>query len=221
MTTVDSGVKSSTLSGSVALPDAMRDAQKPRRRGALVLLSLIVAGCIALLFVSYSARRNSDNIPAAAASAEPNAAANPAPVSVAPDQSQWRYSLVRDASGQAQRVGCVGSGGVVFLGEPYNSEHVGLCFRSDGLAYLKLEGDGRIASGTGHDARVQIADGPVDRIATLKPGDDSLGVAILSPAAPLLAAARSGKRITVTATYDEDVEQALTFAPQEPLHLDN
>jgi hypothetical protein len=199
----------------------MRDAQRPWRRGVLVLSCLIAAVCILLLITSYQARHNSDNLPAAEAAVEPVAAAHPAAVSIAADQTQWRYSTERNAAGEAERVGCVDSGGVVFLGEPYNSEHASLCFRRDGMAFLKLDGEGRIESGAGYDAKLQIGDGPVERIATLKPDDQSLGLAILSPAAPLLAAARSGKRITLTATYDEDVTQALTFAPHEPLHLDN
>jgi hypothetical protein len=194
--------------------------QKPWRRSVVVLSCLVAAACLILLIISYSARRNSDNLPAVEAGAEP-AAANPAAVSIAGDQLQWRYSMERNAAGQAQRVGCVDSGGVVFLGEPYDSAHASLCFRSDGMAFLRLDGDGRIASGAGHDAAVQIGDGPTEKIATLKPGDQSLGLAILSPATPLFAAARSGKQITVTATYDEDVTQALTFAPQEPLRLND
>lgn len=127
--------------------------------------------------------------------------------------------MERDAAGMTERVGCVQSVGRVFLGEPYDSEQTSLCFRSDGMAYLKLNGEGRIASGAGYEVKVRIGDGPAQKLGTIKPGGQSLGLAILSQADSLFAAARTGKPIAVTATYDEDVVQTVTFAPQGPLQL--
>jgi hypothetical protein len=221
MNTLESGAKPSTMAGTGVHPDTMPFTPRSWRRSAIVWICLIATVCLLLLIASYQARNNSDNIPAAQAGTEPAAAANAAAVSIAADQSHWRYSMENGIAGHAERTGCLDSGGMVFLGEPYNSEHASLCFRSDGIAFLRLDGDGRIASGAGYDATVQIGDGPVKKIATLKSGDQSLGVAVLSPAAALFAAARTGKQIAVTATYDQDVMQPLTFAPQEPLRLDD
>lgn len=219
MNTVDSGANPSTIAGGVVHPEVVNAPHRAWARSIAVSTSVIATACILFLIITY-ARQKTDQLPPGEAALEPVSAVSPAAVSVATARNAWRYSTERNAAGQAERVGCVESGGRVFLGEPYSSEHASLCFRADGMAYLRLEGDGRISSGAGYDAKIQVAEDPVQTVATLKAGDQALGVAILSPATPLLAAAKGGKPITVTATYDEDVTQALTFAPQEPLKLD-
>ena len=217
MTTVDSGASPSSLTGSVLRSEAMSRPHRLWARSILVSASVIAAACI--LAFAVRARNNSNNVTGTETGTAPGGAVAPALVSTAADQMPWSYSTEKAAAGPAERVGCVQSVGRVFLGEPYDSEHTSLCFRSDGMAYLKLDGEGRVASGAGHEVKVRIGDGPAQKLGTLKPGDRSLGLAILSPAASLFAAARTGKPITVTAIYDDDLEQTVTFAPQEPLHL--
>ncbi len=162
---------------------------------------------------SVAPKNAAEAIPAPTAdmppTAEPGGASN----------SQWSYSMLKIASGETERVGCIQSQGRVFLQEPYDSAPASLCFRADGVAFLRLDGDGAILSGQGDTARVRLGDGASKSFALQQPGDDSLKTAFLSPASPLFAAAKTGTTITVAARFGLDVEQTLTFAPDHPLNL--
>jgi len=188
--------------------------------GLILLGSLAATTVIVILTMSYlahngAARVRSEAIPV------PTDAMPPITQPSALSSSQWSYSAVKIAGGQTERVGCIRSQGEVFLEEPYDDAPASLCFTANGAAFLKLDGDGRILSGQGYAAKVEIGNGQTKSFALQLPENESLQTAYLSPASPLLAAARAGTRMTVTAEFGLDVEQTLTFAPEHPLNLTN
>jgi len=114
-------------------------------------------------------------------------------------------------------VGCIDSNEMVHLNAPYEDVFARLCLRTDGAAVIMLRGDGQLLSGDEHDAIVRIGSGQARRFALEQPADYSTNKAFIEPAGPLFAAAKSGKPITIEATYYEAGDQTTTFSPSEAL----
>jgi hypothetical protein len=138
------------------------------------------------------------------------------PAEVAP---KWEYSTVgMDAGTKKRLVGCIQSSAKVHLEFPYKDTLATLCLRSDGSAMLSIE-SGQILTGDNHGARIRFGDAAPRSFSLDQPSDYSSTVAFIVPSGPLFAAARSGKKITVEATYYDAGSQTATFSPDVPLVL--
>ena len=134
-----------------------------------------------------------------------------------PDKPGWKYETISmDAGSKAEKMGCIQSDETLQFRFPYHDNRADLCFRSDGGVFLTIQ-DGQILTGDG--ARVRIGATPVRSFRLDEPTDDSSTVAFLAPAAPLFAAARSGSKITVEATYYNAGNQTITFSPDAPISI--
>ncbi len=218
MNTAESGANTTLAPAGGMRTASVHGARSNWRPGLILLGSLLATAVIVIIIMSYLTRGEvaavrSEAIPA------PTDAMPPVTQPGALSSSQWSYSAVKAASGQAERVGCIRSQREVFLEEPYDDAPASLCFTASGAAFLRLDGDGTILSGQGYAAKVEFGDGTAKSFALQMPEDESLRIAYLSPASPLLAAARAGTRMTVSAEFGLGVEQTLTFAPQHPLNL--
>ncbi|MGB6131860.1 MAG: hypothetical protein WBG54_08770 [Acidobacteriaceae bacterium] len=219
MKTAESGANTPLPASSGTRPPRTHRAPSKLRPGLILLGSLAVALGALVLVASYltpgsvAARRAAEAIPA------PTAEMPPITEPGAASSSQWSYSMVKTAAGRPERMGCIQSQGTVFLEEPYDNAAASLCFRTDGAAFLKLDGDGEILSGQGHDAKVRFSDGATKSFALEQSDGEPQQMAFVSPASPLFAAAKAGTRITVSAEFGLDAQQTLIFAPDDPLNL--
>lgn len=136
-----------------------------------------------------------------------------------PDKPVWKYETISmDAGSKAEETGCIQSDETLQFKFPYHENRADLCFRSNGDVFLTIQ-DGQIPTGYGYFARVRIGATPVRSFSLGEPTDDSSTVALLTPAAPLFAAARSGSKITVEATYYNAGNQTVTFSPDAPISI--
>lgn len=217
MKTAESGANTPLLAASGVGPYLAPTTRSKLRPGLTLLGSLALAMGTLVVTARYLTR---DSVAArSAAIPAPTAEMPPTVEPGAASSSQWSYSVVKAAGGQAERMGCIQSQGTVFLEEPYNNAPASLCFRGDGAAFLRLDGDGKILSGQGYAAKVEFGDGTTKSFALQQPDNESLQMAFLSAASPLFAAAKAGTRMTMVAEFGLDVQQTLTFAPDHPLNL--
>lgn len=217
MKTAESEANTSLPTASGTRPPLTDKAPSKLRPGLILLGSLAVALGTLVLMASYLTRgrvaASSAAIPAPTDEMPP--VAQPGSLS----SSQWNYGVVKVAGGQMEHVGCIQSQGKVFLEEPYDNAAASLCFRADGAAFLRLDGDGVILSGQGHAATVGFGNGTSRTFALQQREDGSQQTVFLLPASPLMAAAKAGARMTLSAEFGLDVEQTLTFAPGHSLNL--
>lgn len=156
--------------------------------------------------------------PAHSSTPDSTAQASTVPPST-PDKPVWKYETISmDAGSKAEKMGCIQSDETLQFKFPYHENRADLCFRSNGDVFLTIQ-DGQIPTGDGYFARVRIGATPVRSFRLDEPTDESSTVAFLAPAAPLFAAARSGSKITVEATYYNAGNQTITFSPDAPMSI--
>ena len=173
-----------------------------------VVLALVILSAGFTVFLLAPAHSSTPNSSAQASTVQP-------PTS---DKPVWKYETTSGDAGQAEKVGCIQSDEMLQFKFPYHDNRADLCFRSNGDVFLTVQ-DGQIPTGDGYFARVGIGDAPVTSFSLYEPPDDSSTVALLAPAAPLFAAARSGSKITVEAIYDNAGSQTITFSPDAPISI--
>jgi hypothetical protein len=138
-------------------------------------------------------------------------AAEPAPT--------WKYHTASsDAGAKSVLVGCIESENELRFESPYKDTVATLCFRSGGNVWMET-GSGQLLSGDSHGARVRFGDAAPRSFSLVQPSDYSSNAAFIVPAGPIFTAARSGKEITVEATYYDAGSQSVTFRPKAPLVL--
>jgi hypothetical protein len=136
------------------------------------------------------------------------------------DKPLWSYSTVQMKAGsKTEKFACLRSSEMVHLKSPYHDTYTNLCFRSDNSVIFALIGDGQILSDERYGALVRVNNGPPRSFAIQRPSDLSSDTVFLSPATPLIIAAKEGKQILIEVTYYQAGSQTSTFEPPVPLIL--
>jgi hypothetical protein len=138
------------------------------------------------------------------------------PVAVEPAPGWEYHTNSSDAGAKKVLVGCLESKDELRFESPYKNTVATLCFRSDGGVWMSI-GSGQLLSGDSHGARIRVGDAAPRSYSLVQPSDYSSDAAFIVPAGPVFAAARSGKNITVEATYYGAGRQSVTFRPKAPL----
>lgn len=195
-------------------PENNHQSAKIRRIRFFVAGAAIVAGVLVVVL----SVNNAHNDAKALIRNPQQASTMPVPAAVEPAPTWAYHTNSSDAGAKKVRVGCIESEDQLRFESPYKNTVATLCFRSDGGVWMSI-GSGQLLSGDSHGARIRFGDSAPRSYSLEQPSDYSSDAAFIAPAGPIFAAARSGKNITVEATYYDAGRQSVTFRPNAPLVL--